>query len=235
MFFNTATENRPFMYCAAAAAIGMALCYLLMFMLFFLMLQAPSSAHFADKIRFIADNRALIGLGYSSGYLLFGLFLLVTVQALQQKMQLANSNLLNTGSWFGIIWVMLMMASGMVQLVGIDTMLRLHDKGSPQAEALFYSYNTIVNGLGGGIELVGGLWVLLVSIAGLRHRRLSAGLHWLGIVVGVFGVLTLLPATVFKELAGMKELFGLSQIVWFIWLGIALKPKALIASTSKFS
>lgn len=235
MFINNATENRPFIYCAAAAAIGMALCYLSMFMLFGLVLQAPSSEHFADKIRFVAENRALISVGYGGGYLLFGVFLLVTVQALQQKMQLTNSNLLNTGSWFGIIWVMLMMASGMVQLVGMDTMLRLHDQGSPQAEALFYSYNTIVNGLGGGIELVGGLWVLLVSIAGLRHRHLSAGLHWLGLVVGVFGVLTLLPATVFKELAGMKDLFGLSQIVWFIWLGIALKPSALVASTSKFS
>lgn len=230
MFVSTATENRPFMSCAAAAAIGMALCYLSMFMLFFLVLQQPSSAHFADKIRFIADNRLLISLGYSSGYLLLGVFLLITVQALQQKMQLANSNLLNTGSWFGIIWVMLMLASGMVQLVGIDTMLRLHAKGSPQAEALFYSYNTIVNGLGGGIELVGGLWVLLVSIAGLRHRRLSAGLHWLGIVVGVFGVLTLLPLTVFNELAGMKDLFGLSQIIWFIWLGITLKPTSKVAN-----
>lgn len=235
MFVNTATENRPFMYCAAAAAIGMALCYLSMFMLFFLVLQQPSSTHFADKVRFIADNRALISLGYSSGYLLLGVFLLITVQALQQKMQLAHSNLLNTGSWFGIIWVMLMMASGMVQLVGIETMLRLHDKGSLQAEALFYSYNTIVNGLGGGIELVGGLWVLLVSIAGLRHRRLSAGLHWLGIVVGMLGILTLLPLTAFKGLAGTKELFGFSQIIWFIWLGILLKPSALVASSSKFS
>lgn len=230
MFVNTATENRPFMYCAAAAAIGMALCYLSMFLLFGLVLQAPSSAHFADKIRFIADNRTLISLGYCSGYLLLGVFLLITVQALQQKMQLAHSNLLNTGSWFGIIWVMLMLASGMVQLVGLETMLSLYNSGSPQAEALFYSYNTVVNGLGGGIELVGGLWVLLVSIAGLRHRRLPAGLHWLGMVVGLFGVLTLLPLTVFKQLAGMNDLFGLSQLVWFIWLGIALKPISKVAN-----
>ena len=73
------------------------------------------------------------------------------------------------------------------------------------------------NGLGGGNEIVGGLWVLLLSWVALRAGGLPKVLNYLGVLIGVAGILTVVPA--FDVLAAV---FGLGQIVWFIWLGIVM-------------
>ena len=70
----------------------------------------------------------------------------------------------------------------------------------------------------GGIEVVGGLWILLVSLAGLRSRQLPVWLNRIGVATGVAGIATtsLLAAEV------TENLFGLGCIVWFIWIGVHL-------------
>ena len=70
--------------------------------------------------------------------------------------------------------------------------------------------------LGGGNELVGGVWVLLVSISALAGGVFSRALNILGCVVGVCGIATVYPAE------ALTAAFGLSQIVWFAWMGVAL-------------
>jgi len=45
----------------------------------------------------------------------------------------------------------------------------------------------------------------------------------LGIVVGVAGILTVYPLDIFTEV------FGIGQIVWFLWLGIFMIRKPSIA------
>ena len=69
------------------------------------------------------------------------------------------------------------------------------------------------------------LLVLLLSISGLQHHRLSKGLGLFGIVVGVFGILTL-----FQGIPEFKDAFGLSQIVWLFWTGIELLRKKVVYS-----
>jgi hypothetical protein len=76
----------------------------------------------------------------------------------------------------------------------------------------------VANGLGNANgEILGGLWVLLVSLAALRTGGLPKGLNILGLLVGVMGIITIIPA-----LNGLVAVFGLDQIVWFVWLGIVL-------------
>jgi hypothetical protein len=76
----------------------------------------------------------------------------------------------------------------------------------------------VASGLGNGNgEILGGLWVLLVSLAALRPGGLPKGLNVLGVLVGVVGILSVLPG-----LTGLTGVFGLSQIIWFVWLGIVL-------------
>ena len=81
--------------------------------------------------------------------------------------------------------------------------------------------NTIVEGMGGGNEIVGGLWVLLLSIAAIKADDLSRKFNYLGIFVGFFGILTIYPAEI------LTEVFGLSQIVWFSWLGLIMLKQPL--------
>lgn len=91
---------------------------------------------------------------------------------------------------------------------------------------------TVVSGLGNGNgEILGGLWVLLVSVAALRTGGLPRGLNVLGLLVGAVGIISLVPGLT-DLLTGV---FGLSQIIWFVWLGIVLlcSSQTMIAHAQK--
>jgi len=78
---------------------------------------------------------------------------------------------------------------------------------------------SVTNGLGNGNgEILGGLWALLVSLAALRTGGLPRGLNILGLLVGAVGIISIIPGLI--DL--MIGVFGLSQIIWFVWLGILL-------------
>jgi len=81
---------------------------------------------------------------------------------------------------------------------------------------LWSSVSTISEGLGGGNEIVGGIWVLLISIIALKGQLFSKPLIFLGVLVGIAGILTIYPLEIFTEI------FGISQIIWFLWVGIFL-------------
>jgi hypothetical protein len=105
----------------------------------------------------------------------------------------------------------------MIFNVGIDTVVDLYGKDPAQAASVWLAISSVQEGLGGGNEIVGGLWVLLVSWAALRARGLPKALNYLGVLIGVAGILTVVPA-----LGVLTDVFGLSQIVWFAWLGIVM-------------
>ncbi len=69
-----------------------------------------------------------------------------------------------------------------------------------------------------GLEIVGGTWILLVSWAALRAAGLPKTLNYLGVVIGVAGLLTVVPA-LFDVVV---MVYALGQIVWFVWLGIVM-------------
>jgi hypothetical protein len=72
-------------------------------------------------------------------------------------------------------------------------------------------------GLYGAPEVVGGIWILLVTWAALLAGRHPRALNYFGVVVGVAGVLTVVPAL---EVLGIG--FRLGEIVWFVWVGIVM-------------
>jgi len=67
----------------------------------------------------------------------------------------------------------------------------------------------------GRVEVVGGIWILLVTWAALLAGRHPRALNYLGVVVGVAGVLTVVPA-----LEVLRIGFRLGELVWVVWLGI---------------
>jgi hypothetical protein len=67
----------------------------------------------------------------------------------------------------------------------------------------------------GRVEVVGGIWILLVTWGALLAGRHPRALNYLGVAVGVAGVLTVVPAL---EVLGIG--FRLGEIAWVVWLGI---------------
>jgi prepilin signal peptidase PulO-like enzyme (type II secretory pathway) len=105
----------------------------------------------------------------------------------------------------------------MIANIGNATVVGLFSENQDQAVLLWLALGTVQEALGGGNEIVGGLWVLLLSWAALRSEKLPKVLNYLGVLVGLAGILTVVPA-----FAVLMEVFGLGQIVWFAWLGVVM-------------
>lgn len=73
------------------------------------------------------------------------------------------------------------------------------------------------DGLEGANVILGGLWTLLVSWAAFRAGGLPKALNYLGVVIGVAGIISALPA-----LEVVVFIFRLGGIVWFVWLAIVM-------------
>jgi len=105
---------------------------------------------------------------------------------------------------------------GLITNIGLAAVVKLAVEQPEQAMAALFILTIITEGMGGGNEIVGGLWVLLISIASLKSNGLSKSFNYLGVFVGSVGILTTYPAEI------LTMTFGLSQIIWFIWLGIIM-------------
>lgn len=117
------------------------------------------------------------------------------------------------------IWACVVIASGMVANIGMDTVVGLYGKDPAQAATAWLAIDSVVLGLGGGGgEILGGTWILLISWAALQAREFPKALNYLGVLIGLVGLISVVP--VLGELRGL--IFGLGQIVWFVWLGIIL-------------
>lgn len=214
---NPISNNTTLLRSGGLAAIGMALCYVAMAVVFFGMLSMPTELDTAGKIQYLQQHHLLVASGYGIGYLLFGVLLAIVLQALQQFFANTSSAMAALAERFGNVWLVLMLASGLVALIGLQMTFNLIESDPQQAVALFNSRNLLTESLGGGIELVGGLWVLLLSIAGLQQQRFAKTLHLLGLIVGSLGILTVVHSVPY-----LKDAFGITQLIWFIWLGVSL-------------
>jgi hypothetical protein len=108
--------------------------------------------------------------------------------------------------------------AGMIHNVGMQTVVDLYGKDPTQAGTVWLTIRTVFAGFAGANEAIGGIWILLISWAALRAGVLSKVLNYLGMVVGIAGIISIVPAIAQLFI----YIFALGQIVWFIWLGIVL-------------
>ena len=110
-----------------------------------------------------------------------------------------------------------MIAAGMVSNIAVGTVTDLHDTDPAGAETVWSALDSVQNGLGGGNEIVGGVWILLLSWAGLKTAALPRTLNYVGLAAGVAGLVTVIPA-----LEAVGAVFGIGLIAWFVWVGALL-------------
>ncbi len=191
--------------------------YVTGFALFLTILDPSGYVGHVQQVAFLADNQVASYIANLLIYVVFGVVLVVLVLALHARLKNGSPAVMQTATAFGLIWAGLVIASGMIANIGNSTVVALFSENQDQAVSLWLAIITVQEALGGGNEIVGGLWVLLLSWAALRAGKLPKVLNYLGVLVGLAGILTVVPA--FDVL---MDVFGLGQIVWFAWLGIVM-------------
>jgi len=200
------------------AALYMAAAHLIGIVIFLVVLDYPSITDPAQKVALNVEKQTVVFSTNLLMYVFFGIALIVLSLALYHRLKSGEAALMQMASAMGILWAGSLIASGMVANAGLATIVPLYAQDPGQAALTWQGITTVVSGLGNANgEILGGLWTLLVSLAALRYGGLPRGLNILGLVLGAVGIITIIPA-----LTNMTAIFGLGQIIWFVWLGIVL-------------
>lgn len=170
-----------------------------------------------QQVSVLVSNQISQHILYLIVYQVWAVFLVVLTLALYERFKADSPAMMQTATVIGIIWATVVIASGMIFNIGMDNVVNLYGKDPAQATTVWLVIASVCDGLGGGNEILGGLWMLLISWVALQARGLPTALNYLGIMVGVAGILSALPG-----LGEVGLIFGLVQIVWFIWLGIVM-------------
>jgi hypothetical protein len=200
------------------AALYMAAAHLIGIVIFLVILDYLSITDPAQKVALNVEKQTVIFSTNLLMYVFFGFALIVLSLALYDRLKSGAPALMQVAVAIGIIWAGSLIASGMVANAGLATVVSLYAKDSDQAALTWQGIEAVTNGLGNANgEILGGPLTLLVSIAALRAGGLPKELNILGLFVGAVGIITIIPA-----LNTLTGVFGLGQIVWFVWLGIVL-------------
>jgi hypothetical protein len=201
------------------AALYMAAAYMVVMALFLVVLNYQSITDPLQKVALLVEKPMVFFSTNVLSYVFFGVFLIGLSLALYDRLKPGAPAMMQVATVIGIIWAGSLIAGGMVQNAGINPTVALYTKAPAQAAMSWQAIETVSNGLGNGNgEILGGLWALLVSISALRGGRMPRALNFLGLFIGVVGLVSLTPGLT-DILVGV---FGLGQVIWYVWLGIVL-------------
>ena len=216
---RTSTEGRKL---GGLAAMYLAAALLLAMPFFLVVVKYPSVVDPAEKVALIASHQGSMHAMYLITYVVFGIALAVLALALHQRLASAGPVIMRVASAVGLMWACVLVASGMVFNAGMAAVADAYPTDPGRAASIWQTIEPIAQGLGGaGGEILGGLWILLVSFAGFRTNGLPKPLTWLGLAAGVVGILSVVPA-----LNDAAQVFGLLLIGWLMWLGIVMTRTA---------
>lgn len=182
----------------------------------------------ADPARYLAMLPGYQGVMYGwilVAYWLAALCLIVVSLAFHDRLKTGLPVLVQTATVLGLVWAGLIIASGNLMLHDFGEIASIHARDPVQAETAWLALMNVETGLVSGNELIGGLWVLLASWAALQAGWLPKALNILGLLLGVVGIASIVPAS-----SDAVIVFGPGMIVWFAWVGVAMLRKEKMAT-----
>ena len=202
------------------AALIDAATYLVSMGLLFTLLAPMGSTEldFGQFMAFFIDNQTIVFVWHLLMYMVNGVFLVILALELYDRLKAGSPAMAQTATVFGLIWAVLVFTSGFVTNHGLNVVVDLYGKDPAQAATLKLLLDTVTLGIDSSDRFLGCLWVLLISWAAMRGAGLPKALNYLGMVLGVAGLIST-AAPVLKDLG---VAFGLGIIVWWIWLGIVM-------------
>jgi hypothetical protein len=200
------------------AALYMAMAYLVAMPYFLIVVHSVGIVDPAEKVALMAGNLGSMYAMHLISYVIFGIVLAILALALHARLKDGMPATMQAATAVGLLWAFVLVASGMIFNSGMGAVTTLYPTQPAQALSAWQAIEPVALGLSGvNGEILGGLWILLVSWAALRTGRLPRALSWLGLGIGLVGILSVVPA-----LKDAAYVFGLLQIVWLVWLGIVM-------------
>jgi len=200
--------------CAATYLFGFAFLVTVMAPLGF----GTSDIDAAAVVASIDTQPSLLLIWNSVIYILNALALAVLVVALHARLATQTPDWAAVTRAIGLIWATLVLGAGMIGNVAVKQATNLFATDPQRAAEVWSLLHSVELGLGGGNEIAGAVWILLVSIAGLVGRSLGKFTIALGFLTGAGGIATVVPAI--GDVAG--AVFGLGAIAWFIAVGLSM-------------
>jgi hypothetical protein len=200
------------------AAVTEAAIYVAGIAYFLLVLDFANVTQPLQQVELFVANEVGLYAMYLLIYVAFGAVLIPLAIALHEHLKPGAPMLMRVTTAFGLVWAGLVIASGMIATLATGVVVDLYGTDPTQATTVWLAVSPVIDGLGGGNEIVGGIWTLLVSIVALRTGALRRLVNYVGLVVGTAGIISAVPAL--GEIGG--GIFGLTQIVWFVAIGVIL-------------
>lgn len=159
------------------AALIEAATYVVGFTLAFTLLAPIWDLDPGQYVTFLVENQALMYVWHLIIYVVNGVFLVVLVLALFEKLKMGSPATVQIATAFGLIWAVTVIMSGMLIINDMNAVAGLYAKDPAQAVSVWLALDAVESGLGGAVELPGGLWILLISWAALRTGGLPRVLN----------------------------------------------------------
>lgn len=199
------------------AALYIAAAYLVAMPYFLIVSDYKNLVDPAQKVSALVANQYSMYVMYLATYVVVGIVLAALALALWRRLA-GSPGIAAVSGAVGLIWACMLVASGLVFNYGAAAVIELHATSPAQAASAWQAIEAVADALSSGQgELLGGLWVLLVSVAALRTGSLPKALNWLGILIGIAGIASVVP-----PLLDAIYAFGVLEIVWLIWVGIVM-------------
>ncbi|MDO6720943.1 hypothetical protein Q4575_16130 [Psychrosphaera sp. 1_MG-2023] len=194
------------------AALLCALCYIVG--IIYIAVIAPN---FADSImsqfQHLVNYPSSMMVWYAILYVVFGLSLLMLNHSARYVLPREKANALWSFSFMlGDIWSGFVLATGFIMISTIG-FFQHHGELQGSFQVIWQTVYILVQSIGGGIELLGGMWMMAISMICRQNQLINKLTLYIGIMIGLAGVLTIFPA-----LEQLTLVFGLGQILWFFCL-----------------
>ena len=199
------------------AALYVAAAYLAAIPYFVFLVDYPSVTDPADKVSLLVEHYTSMYLMHMVSFEIVALALIVVTLGVHQHLYEHAPATSQVACAVGLIRAGLLLASVMVFDHGMTVVVHQQATAPEQAAATWQAIEPVAAALGGtGGDVLGGLWLLLVSWVALRARTFPRALNWLGLTTGTAALLSAVPG-----LGPLEVAVGLLMIVWFLWFGIA--------------
>lgn len=169
-------------------------------------------------VAFVAGNQTVVYLWNLVAYWGSALTLVIMVLALHERLKSAAPGAAQLAAAFGLIWAALIIGSGNLMLRDVGVIAELYAHDPAQAAATWPVLEAVENGFVSGNEVVGSLWVLLLSLTAWQAGGWPKSVSLLGMGISLAGLLTILPPLA----EPMIMIFGVGMIVWSVGIGVTL-------------